>query len=278
MTQTMTAALTAYTDQGNNPPLDIETPRAHQRARAGQSSAAAVIENTTLRTNLFRHNCAFGNTLLALRMRNCDVDRFDLARFIVSTDILMDEVRGGYINAVDVDIGGDLTIRDSSLMGQYEGHAFRACINIPVHTLIERTRFGAYPLITDLTNWQDPHLDPDRNLPIKSRSITVRDSSVPYFKAPWVHTKHLRIERCRDIVELDLSHARVDLLEIVDTRILGTLDLSKAKIGRLRLVDTHIGATFDLSQTILGVPLPEVLQSTWSLLKQEGSNVRLPTP
>lgn len=181
-----------------------------------------------------------GSLLLSLTVRDTVLERLDLRNATVTGAVIMERIKGGYINAY-VKQAESLHIRNSQVLGNrkeiFEAYA-GGIQSIEIDTVVFGGDLSSDP-VTIAGGFSLKSADRISNV---SRSIDIRNSTIPTLDASYLHTKRLSLKD-NEIVRADISNSRIAELEISGTSITGKLDAHGTQATRQK-VDLGAGSTF----------------------------------
>lgn len=218
---------------------------------SGGAYADVLIEGSKLRGTF----SMVPTTLQSLTIRDTTIDgMLDLSNATVKSDILMERVKGGMIQAGIKEGARSLTLRDSQILGDgsavcsiYAG-AFK-------NVLIENVVFGsAKGKPAGIGGGYD--IDDKKVQPVLTQSFLAKNVSAPWWRSAGLNAAMVRIENCK-FGRADFFEGRIEKFELIDTTF-DSLDLRRTEVHEFKTE----GST-DLKR--LG-----------RALNLEGSNIKLP--
>ncbi|WP_143120466.1 MULTISPECIES: hypothetical protein [unclassified Variovorax] len=207
-------------------------------ANSGTSheSAVVVIKHSKLRGS-------FGmvaSDLQSLTLHDTVLENLDLRDATVKGNVVMERIKGGYINAYVKQAGG-LRIRNSQILGNgrkiFEAYA-GGIQSIEIDTVVFGGDLSSEP-VTIAGGFSLKSFDRISNI---SQSIDIRNSTIPTLDASYLHTQRL-VLKDNQIMRANMSNSRVADLEISGTRITGKLDFHGTQAAQQK-VDLSAGSTF----------------------------------
>lgn len=189
------------------------------------SGSQVVIEKCKLRGLL---RMAGGGTLMqSLSIRDSVLENLELSDATVKGDVLLERVRGGYINAY-VKEARSLIVRNSQISGNgkkiFEAYAGGIKL-IEIDSVIFGGDLSTEPVTiaggtgADLSNVRARVND----------SISIRKSKVPRLSTHHVHTSLLQLQDC-ELDSLDLSNSRIAKMAISSNTISRSVDFTNTQV------------------------------------------------
>jgi uncharacterized protein YjbI with pentapeptide repeats len=179
-------------------------------------------------------------TLVSLTVRDTVLEYLDLRDATVKGNVVMERIKGGYINAYVKQAGG-LSIRNSQILGNgrkiFEAYA-GGIQSIEIDTVVFGGDLSSEP-VTIAGGFSLKSADRISNI---SQSIDIRNSTIPTLDASYLHTQRLVLKN-NQIMRANMSNSRIADLEISGTRITGKLDFHGTQAA-LQKVDLSAGSTF----------------------------------
>ena len=178
-----------------------------------------LIENSKLK-GLFRLAPA---SLQSLTIRDTVIDNLDLSKANVKGDILMERVKGGYINAY-VKQAKSLTVRDSQIYGNGK-KVFEAFAGGIQTIEISNVTFGGDPLTEPVTIAGGTGMDLNNVRARVNNSIVIRNSRIPLLSTHHIHTSLFLLQAC-SVDSLNASSSLMDKLEVSGNTFARTVDFT----------------------------------------------------
>jgi uncharacterized protein YjbI with pentapeptide repeats len=202
----------------------------HDPREVGGRVAPVLLENCKLRGkfDLSGNGCEYQS----LTIRDTVLEHLDLSGATVKGDVLMERVRGGYVNAY-VKQAKSLTVRNSQLYGS-DGKFFEAYAGgietVEIDTVIFGGGAGQEPVkIAGGTG-----ADPNNIRPRVNSRIVIAKSTIPTLSTHHVNTTLYRLQG-NEIGALDLINSRIDQLELTGNTINRLVDLSNTQVKQSKL-------------------------------------------
>ncbi|WP_304306022.1 hypothetical protein [Pseudacidovorax intermedius] len=189
-------------------------------------------------------------SLHSLSIQDTVMEYFDISRSKVKENVLIERVRGGYLNASAHSMG-KLTISQCQILGRRKNFSFEVGMDSAEEVLIEHCNFGTDPTLSVGLGAGRP-LEPNEwSTTPKNKYALIRNSTLPVMDASWLESRHLRLEN-NTISSVDISNSRI-----------GKLELSGNTISReVNLKGTHVKES-------------KIQPLTKSQAKLDGSNIKL---
>lgn len=202
------------------------------RANSGDNYAsAAVTINQSKMRGKFDMAAA---DVQSLTIRDTVLEHLDLSGATVKGDVLMERVRGGYINASPKSVG-KFTLSNSEVFGRSgSGFSFEIGMDSAEQVLLEKVNFG-----TDLTlrvglGAGRPLKPNEWSVVPKNKLALICNCTMPNVDASWLQVQQLRMEG-NSIGSLSLSDSRIDHLELTGNTINRVVDLSNSQVKQSKL-------------------------------------------
>lgn len=188
--------------------------------------------------------------LQSVTIKDTYLDFLDLSGAEIKNDVLIERVRGGYLNASAHSMG-KLTISQCQILGRRKNFSFEVGMDSAEEVLIEHCNFGTDPTLSVGLGAGRP-LEPNEwSTTPKNKYALIRNSTLPVMDASWLESRHLRLEN----------------------NTIGSVDISNSRIGKLELSGNTISREVNLKGT--HVKESKIQPLTKSQAKLDGSNIKL---
>ncbi|MDM0120863.1 hypothetical protein [Variovorax arabinosiphilus] len=179
----------------------------------------ALIQGSRLRGRFDMVSSSFQS----LTLRDIVLDELDLTRARVKGDIVMERVRGGYINAY-VGEAKSLSMRNCQISG--DGHKVFEAYAGGIKTIeIDGVTFGGGLSTEPVTIAGGFSLKSVERISNVSESIVIRNSTIPRLDASYLNTRSVVLQN-NTVDSLDLSNGRVGNLLIGGNNFARTVDFT----------------------------------------------------
>ncbi|WP_295381185.1 hypothetical protein [uncultured Pseudacidovorax sp.] len=218
------------------------------KANSGEDyfSSSVKIESSKLRG---KFDMA-ASDLQSVTIKDTYLDFLDLSGAEIKNDVLIERVRGGYLNASAHSMG-KLTISQCQILGRRKNFSFEVGMDSAEEVLIEHCNFGTDPTLSVGLGAGRP-LEPNEwSTTPKNKYALIRNSTLPVMDASWLESRHLRLEN----------------------NTIGSVDISNSRIGKLELSGNTISREVNLKGT--HVKESKIQPLTKSQAKLDGSNIKL---
>ncbi|RIX73305.1 hypothetical protein D3H34_29595 [Acidovorax cavernicola] len=166
-------------------------------------------------------------TLLSLTIRDTVLENLDLSNATVKGDVLMERVKGGYINAY-VKEAKSLIVRNSQIYGKGK-KTFEAYAG-GIHLIeIDSVIFGGDVSTEPVTIAGGTGADLNNVRARVNDSIIIRKSKVPHLRTRHIHTSLYQLQDC-ELDSLDLSNSRIAKMAISGNTISRSVDFTNTRV------------------------------------------------
>ncbi|MBO9644803.1 MAG: hypothetical protein J7603_16960 [Pseudacidovorax sp.] len=218
------------------------------RANSGNDflSSKVRIERSKLR-GYFKMTAT---NLQSLAIQDTVIDNLDFSLSKIKENVIIERVRGGYLNASAHSMG-KLSISQCQILGRRKNFSFEVGMDSAEEVLIEHCNFGTDPTLSVGLGAGRP-LEPNEwSTTPKNKYALIRNSTLPVMDASWLESRHLRLEN----------------------NTIGSVDISNSRIGKLELSGNTISREVNLKGT--HVKESKIQPLTKSQAKLDGSNIKL---
>lgn len=201
------------------------------RANSGEDyfSSSVKIESSKLRGKFDMAAC----DLQSVTIKDTYLDFLDLSGAEIKNDVLIERVRGGYLNASAHSMG-KLTISQCQILGRRKNFSFEVGMDSAEEVLIEHCNFGTDPTLSVGLGAGRP-LEPNEwTTTPKNKYALIRNSTLPVMDASWLESRHLRLEN-NTIGSVDISNSRIGKLEISGNTISREVNLQGTKVKESKI-------------------------------------------
>ncbi|MET3514724.1 uncharacterized protein YjbI with pentapeptide repeats [Pseudacidovorax sp. 1753] len=201
------------------------------RANSGEDyfSSSVKIESSKLRGKFDMAAC----DLQSVTIKDTYLDFLDLSGAEIKNDVLIERVRGGYLNASAHSMG-KLTISQCQILGRRKNFSFEVGMDSAEEVLIEHCNFGTDPTLSVGLGAGRP-LEPNEwTTTPKNKYALIRNSTLPVMDASWLESRHLRLEN-NTIGSVDISDSRIGKLEISGNTISREVNLQGTKVKESKI-------------------------------------------
>lgn len=171
--------------------------------------------------------CLTPANLLSLTIRDTVMENLDLSDTTVKGDILIERVKGGYINAY-VKQAKRLQIRDSQIHGNGK-KIFEAFAGGIGEIDIDKVTFGGDVSTEPVTIAGGTGLDLENVRARISNSFSMRNSKVPRLSTHHMNTAAYALQNCQ-VDSLDLTNSRIDKVELTGNTIARGVDFTNTQV------------------------------------------------
>ena len=172
--------------------------------------------------------------LQSLTIRDTVLEHLDLSGATIKGAVLMERVRGGYINASPKSVG-KFTLSNSEVFGRSgNGFSFEIGMDSAEQVLLEKVNFGTDPTLRVGLGAGRPLKPNEWSAVPKNKLALIRNCTMPNVDASWLEVQQLRMEG-NSIGSLSLSDSRIDQLELTGNTINRVVDLSNTQVKRSKL-------------------------------------------
>lgn len=172
-------------------------------------------------------------SLHSLSIQDTVIEYFDISRSKVKENVLIERVRGGYLNASAHSMG-KLTISQCQILGRRKNFSFEVGMDSADEVLIENCNFGTDPMLSVGLGAGRP-LEPNEwSTTPKNKYALIRNSTLPVMDASWLESRHLRLEN-NTIGSVDISNSRIGKLEISGNTISREVNLQGTKVKESKI-------------------------------------------
>ncbi len=201
------------------------------KANSGEEyfSASVEIKESKLRGKFDMAAC----DLRSLTIKDTYLEFLDLSLADIKDDVLIERVRGGYLNASAHSMG-KLSISQCQFLGRRRNFSFEVGIAGADEVLIDQCNFGTDPVLTVGLGAGGP-LEPNEwSTTPKNKYALIRNSTLPVMDASWLESRHLRLEN-NTIGSVDISNSRIGKLEISGNTISREVNLQGTKVKESKI-------------------------------------------
>jgi len=190
-----------------------------------QGYSHVLIERSKL-TGPFRLVSA---ALQSLTIRDCTFQTIDVSNATVKGDILLDKLRGGFVNLY-VKEANSLTVRASQILGDGKD-VFKAYAGGIRNILVEDVVFGSSAPIK-IAGGFDP--DDAKETSHVNQSIILKNTKIPALRGAYLNTPLLSLDAC-EIGLADFSNSRIDKMSTHGVKVTESVDFSHTQIKEQEL-------------------------------------------
>lgn len=184
-------------------------------ANSGHSyfSASVKIKSSNLRGKFDMS----ASDLQSVIIQDTNIDFLDMSDAEVEGDVLVERVRGGYLNAGAKNMR-KLTISKCQIFGRRRNFSFEIGMDSADEVLLDQCNFGSDLNLAVGLGAGRPLSPEEWSKAPKNRYALIRNCVLPTVDASWLESRHLRLEG-NTMESLDISNSRIEKLEVVNNRI-----------------------------------------------------------
>ncbi|WP_153012805.1 hypothetical protein [Pseudacidovorax intermedius] len=196
------------------------------KAASGENfdRAEIIIQSSNLRSKFDMAGCKLQSVVI----QDTNIDFLDMRDAEIAGNVLVERVRGGYLNASAKSMG-KLTMSQCQIFGKRRNFSFEIGMDSADEVLLDQCNFGSDLNLAVGLGAGRPLSPEEWSKAPNNRYSLIRNCVLPTVDASWLESRHLRLES-NTIESLDISNSRIEKLEVVNNRVSLGVNLENTQV------------------------------------------------